>query len=460
MKHGRGTRRVIRLLCGVLLTAALLAAGAVSAWAAPMVWVWLKEQDKEPVTDYAYSFVAVGDTQIVCERHPEQMADLYDWIVEHVESKKIAYVFGLGDITNSSTVAEWTVAKREIGKLNGVVPYSIIRGNHDKKAGYHNTFAKDAYLAQFEGFYQEGKADNTWRTFSVAGVDYLFVTLDYGASDDILNWAGEAIAAHPHHRVIISTHAYMHRNGVRLSPAVTTVTPNPNNLQDGSVNHGQQMWDKLFSKYENIFMILSGHISTENVEMSTAQGDHGNTVYQFLIDPQGVDATIGATGIIAILYFSEDGRTVTVEQFSTVREQYYRSSSQFSFEIPAYDAHTFTNYVSDDNATCIAHGTKTAVCDGCAVTHTVEDDGALAPHSYADGVCVVCGAAQPAETSAQVSTETAAEPSSPPVGGDDTAAPDAGSGNIAATVWTAALPAVVFAAAVAVGYVLAKSRKR
>ena len=48
--------------------------------------------------------------------------------------------------------------------------------------------------------------------------------------------------------------------------------------------------------------------------------------------------------------------------------------------------HSFTNYVSDGNATCEADGTKTAVCDrdGCEETHTVADTDSKLDHSFTD----------------------------------------------------------------------------
>jgi hypothetical protein len=81
--------------------------------------------DKEPVTDYAYSFCVVGDTQIVALNHPDEFHHIYDWIIANKDSKKIAHVFGLGDITDKSTDAEWALAKREINKLNGIVPTQV-----------------------------------------------------------------------------------------------------------------------------------------------------------------------------------------------------------------------------------------------------------------------------------------------------------------------------------------------
>ncbi len=44
--------------------------------------------------------------------------------------------------------------------------------------------------------------------------------------------------------------------------------------------------------------------------------------------------------------------------------------------------HSFTNYVSDNNATCTEDGTKTAKCDRCSVTDTVADEGSKLPHTF------------------------------------------------------------------------------
>ncbi len=44
--------------------------------------------------------------------------------------------------------------------------------------------------------------------------------------------------------------------------------------------------------------------------------------------------------------------------------------------------HSFTNYVSDGNATCTADGTKTAKCDRCDATDNVADEGSALGHSF------------------------------------------------------------------------------
>lgn len=50
-------------------------------------------------------------------------------------------------------------------------------------------------------------------------------------------------------------------------------------------------------------------------------------------------------------------------------------------KLPAL-GHSFTNYVSDGNATCTADGTKTAKCDRCGATNTIADTGSALGHNY------------------------------------------------------------------------------
>lgn len=292
---------------------------------------WL--DDKEPVTDYAYSFCVVGDTQVVTEHHPDKLACIYDWIIDNKDEKKIEFVFGMGDITNKNTDEEWTVAKAQIDRLNGVVPYSIVRGNHDGTEKINRCFANPQYMSQFGGFYDENKIDNSWRVFSVGNTDYLLVNLDFGPSDALLDWASGIIEAHPAHKVIITTHCYLYRDGTTLD-AGDVAPPNKSGANDGARNNGDQMWDKLVSKHENIFLVLSGHDPSSDVVATQTKGVNGNVVTQMLVDAQGVDSAEGPTGMIAMLYFSKDGKTLAVEQYSTVRDMYYMNTSQFTLPLP------------------------------------------------------------------------------------------------------------------------------
>ena len=49
--------------------------------------------------------------------------------------------------------------------------------------------------------------------------------------------------------------------------------------------------------------------------------------------------------------------------------------------------HSFTNYVSNGDATCTANGTKTAKCDRCDLTDTKVDANTALGHAWADATC-------------------------------------------------------------------------
>lgn len=110
----------------------------------------------------------------------------------------------------------------------------------------------------------------------------------------------------------------------------------------GGANNGDHMWDKFISKHKNIVLVISGHDPCEDIVVTQTKGENGNIVTQMLVDPQGVDAAQGATGLVAILYFSEDGSKVDVEYYSTVRDAYYKTSNQFKFDLAVVDPNAKT----------------------------------------------------------------------------------------------------------------------
>ncbi len=280
---------------------------------------------------YDYSFAIVGDTQYVNYNWNDRYDDIYDWIVENKEERKIEYVLNMGDMTENSADAQWQRAATEHAKLDGLVPYTVLRGNHDKTDGLNATFNKAPYNTSYSGSY-DGKVENTWRELVVCGVKYLIFTLDIGPSDDVLAWAGSVIEDHPYHNVIITTHVYLDKAGTPMDSKYNSASTN--STYGGGGNDAEEMWDKLIGKYENIVMVLCGHVSANTAVSTTRVGENGNVVTQMLVDPQGVDNAIGATGMITLLNFSENGTKVSVETLSTVREKHFISQGQYEITLP------------------------------------------------------------------------------------------------------------------------------
>jgi len=286
---------------------------------------WLDE--KESVTDYSYSFAVIGDTQILSEMYPDKVAKIYDWLVDNAEEKKIKFVLGLGDITNLNSPAEWALTTNNIFKLDGLIPYSVVRGNHDGAPEFIQAFDYGKYAKIIGGSYGNNML-NTWQELIVGDVKYLIMALDFGPSDEVLDWASGVIEEHPNHNVIITTHAYLFRDGTTLD--ANDVYPP---IGNGGENNGDHIWDKLVSQHENIVMVISGHDPHDNIVVSQDKGIHCNVVTQMLVDPQGVDIDMCPTGMVAMLYFSEDGSKVSVEYYSTVNEKFFMADNQFELEI-------------------------------------------------------------------------------------------------------------------------------
>ncbi len=270
--------------------------------------------------DYSYSFAVVGDTQIVNYYDGDKLVEMYDWIADNVDDKKIKYVFGLGDITDKSSEREWQSAVEGVSKLDGVVPYSIIRGNHDKSADFIEHFPYKPLGDNTDGTY-DGTSKNTYRKFQIGDTKWLMLTLDFGPTDAIINWANMIIMLNPDYNVIVSTHRYIGHSGV----------PYPND------DRGIALWEKCISQHKNIVLTLSGHYDVTDVVISQKEGVNGNTVTQLMIDPQGEDKSNCLIGAVAMLYFSEDGKTVQIRNYSTLLDCYLGSHSQTKITLDLVD---------------------------------------------------------------------------------------------------------------------------
>ena len=314
--------------------------------------------DVEPVGDYAYSLAVVGDTQTVTNYNSARLKDLYQWIINNKTKKNIQYVIGLGDITEYGVDPghknydqergdrEWTAAKEAITMMDGILPYSLIRGSGHDGVEFFNTYfaSHTGYTNNISGYYQAGRIENVYHTFKVGNVDYMILCLDFGAKDDVLAWANEVVASHPHHRVIVTTHGYMEKDGSLLETG-EAYCPSQS-YYDPENNDGDDIWNKFVRKHANICMVMSGHMSADDVVVSKQTGDNGNEVTQILIDPQSMDSKNSPKGMVAMLYFSEDGEDVQVEYYSTLTDM-YRPSTGFTvsysdgdhyYDVPGSDA--------------------------------------------------------------------------------------------------------------------------
>lgn len=325
-----------------------------------MLWM---DETKERVLgkDYAYSFAVIGDTQVIARDEVDgkfdgYFAKIYDYVVTNKESKNIQFVMGLGDITDTfswyadsatHTPKEWELAMANIKKMDGVVPYSIVRGNHDEVQFFNEYVKYEDYKNVLDGSFEENML-NTYQMLDIGEVKYLIFSLDYGPSDEVLKWASDIIEANPDRNVIITTHAYLFRDGTTLDDN-DECPPSEDPISIGK-NDGDDMWDKLIKKHENIVLVMSGHDPSPTIVKTETQGDNGNVVTQLLIDPQNLDKDLEPMGMVAMLYFSEDGKNVDVEWYSTIQERFYREENVFSMTLDTVDHVEPDDDTDEDNS--------------------------------------------------------------------------------------------------------------
>jgi calcineurin-like phosphoesterase family protein len=309
---------------------------------------WLTEDEMKAIRaesgeEYEYVLAFLPDTQYLTQNNPHNLKVMFDYLVEQGKQKKIEYVIGLGDMTNSNTQEQWDTIIRQTDRLNGYIPYSLVPGNHDvllnnKLELFNQSYAKKTghyyqHVAANGGFFKNDSVRNTYLTFKVGEIDYLIINLDFGATDDILEWAGSVLKEHPEHRAIITTHGYLNADGTTLD---ITDYADPT-AYDKKFNSGEVMWEKLISKHENIDMIVCGHMHHDSIVCTPRTGDAGNTVYQILMDPQSTCKKLGGLGAVGLMYFTADGSRARVEYYSTVFDRYFCESNkniELVFEVP------------------------------------------------------------------------------------------------------------------------------
>lgn len=301
--------------------------------------LWLTEEEMKEIRtedeyEYDYILAFLPDIQYMTQNYPKSLKTMIDYLVDNGKKMNIQYVIGLGDITNANSTKEWSTIIHQTNRLNGYLPYSLVPGNHDVLLNnrlelFNNNYGKKTghyyqHVAANGGFFNEDSVRNTYLTFKVGEVDYLIINLDFGATDDILTWAGGILDAHPDHRAILVTHGYLNADGTTLD-GIDYASPN---TYDKTLNSGEDMWQKLVSKHENVAMIVSGHMHHDSIVCTPREGDAGNTVYQLLMDPQSTCKKLSGMGAIGLMYFTADGNHAKVEYYSTVFEKYFAESNK------------------------------------------------------------------------------------------------------------------------------------
>lgn len=325
-----------------------------------------------------FSFAVIPDTQMLFSCAPKDSngvsiyADGYNaednigfknmqWLIDNKDMLNLQYVMHVGDLTDNlnyykasnvdSSKQKWEVegrieAKYAFQMLNKLttagIPWSLARGNHDGGFDAGALAAWDEYWTASEAYQKAttGAVDGEpakycvttrnsteyiysyYEKLKINDNKYLIIVLDLEADDTILAWANSVAEFFSDYRIIVTTHAYMGGRGALMTSVMGTASVN---------NSGQKVWDKFVSLHSNIEMMICGHSSSEDIVRSQLTGVNGNKVWNFMIDASQHEFTgVTQPGLMSILKFSADGKTVTFNQYSMIQGEIFGSDNTFS----------------------------------------------------------------------------------------------------------------------------------
>ena len=236
-------------------------------------------------TKKPFTVVLLPDTQNYAEKYPDTYIAQTLWIRKQFKEDNIKFAIHLGDIVQTSTKKnEWENANRAMQILDGVVPYSMVPGNHDMVVKERNSTLYNQFFSpkrfqdrKWYGGHLGDSNDNNYCFFEGGGLKFMVISLEFAPRDETLKWAAGICRKHPDHRVIVATHCYMRPTGRDTGCATS---------YNVAGNSGEQIWQKLVRKEPNIFFVISGHVL--GVGLQTSKNDAGSKVLEMLTDYQGL----------------------------------------------------------------------------------------------------------------------------------------------------------------------------
>jgi hypothetical protein len=272
-----------------------------------------------------FTIVVLPDTQRYscgpdCGSDPAIFKAQTKWIVENKDTLNIAYVAHEGDIVqNPDRKNEWKNASAAMSlledpattKLKDGIPYGVVPGNWDHPDANYNIYFG---ISRFEGRKYYGghfaeNNNNNYILFSVSGLDFIVINIDYFMNSDILKWADATLKKYKRRHAIVVSHHILSGifggNDFRVPSIYGGLKDNP-----------------------NIFLMLCGHIPGEKRRVDTFDG---NTIHTLMANYQ--HRKNGGDGWLRILQFLPEKNEIRVKTYSPTLDQYETDAdSQFTLK--------------------------------------------------------------------------------------------------------------------------------
>ncbi|MBN1676539.1 MAG: metallophosphoesterase [Kiritimatiellae bacterium] len=214
-----------------------------------------------------FTIAVIPDTQYKTHENDGEFEAMTGWLATNRVALNIRHVAHLGDLTFFSDPAEYNVAHTAMTALDGLLPYSVLPGNHDlgyldwgSPAAYTNTFpaARFAGMPGYGGSYPAGSNRNSYQLLSAGGQDWLILNLEHEPDTAVLDWASTVLHVHRQRHALVCTHGYLNHERQRAWGGVA-------------------IWAML-QQHDNVRLVLCGHIQQDR--RAIAVNANGRAVYE------------------------------------------------------------------------------------------------------------------------------------------------------------------------------------
>lgn len=332
--------------------------------------------DGELFEAFDYTLAILPDIQMATEFAPKMVDTIPGYVNSIAEKQKIEMMITVGDLTNGgNNAADWKKQYSRIANnLNKLtMPYVAIPGNHDYddecSTSHSLNYFNDAFPVEkaqewacWGGTYN-GSVCNAYYLLTVGGVNYIIFAIDFGPSDEVLQWCCELTEQYSNRRTIVVTHGFLSGDNRMLDGSLESSANRYSFSADRkngvAINDATHMWDKWLRKYDNIFMVFCGHTISDDIAITQKVGDHGNVVSAFLVNGQGLLENNGLEALVALFNFDEANQRIYINYVSCISEKLYNIQNQFVLDFGDYTPIKSSLYV--DKATNVKQDVKLEV---------------------------------------------------------------------------------------------------
>lgn len=298
------------------------------------------EIPQKHITEDSFCIVMLPDSQNYVDS-PEKLCcwdAQINWIFKNRDCLHIKFVTHVGDLVNNEQSEEqFQRVFSRFARLNGVVPFGMCAGNHDlAEDGSAPEFYKKYFpesMGQFTDYWLSSYDDNKHNAQKVQinGKDFLFIHLAYLPSDGAIDWADKILYQNPDAYAVITTHSFLIADWSECGIARrnSRVSLTDNRVHRDGTNAGEDIYEKLVKKYDNVKMVLNGHyIGSYHMELPI-----GKRIVHAIEADYEDNRPFGGNGFLRIIQFVPSEGKIYNYTYSPLLDA-YKVGEHDCFELP------------------------------------------------------------------------------------------------------------------------------